>query len=209
MKHYHIQVSINGLISFDTPVTTFFNTPFPGFLANFFVIAPFWDDVNTNNGGTISYEIHTGDSDSLEYVSSYIRNRTGSNFEGYWMMVILWDQVPPFSFFGSSDDVRLYKTVPQRSIYIIFYCLQVNTFQAVLITDSDQNTYAIFIYECGLMEWDNFATIGYNAGPEHYDNHDPSGNEIACVNFPSNNFSNVFYQLHEAEPLPIVPRKTL
>lgn len=70
--------------------------------------------------------------------------------------------------------------------------------------DSNQNTYAIFIYECGLLEWDNTATIGYNS-PDHYDNHDPSGLDIACINFPNNNFSNVFYHLHQAEPLPIEP----
>ena len=75
--------------------------------------------------------------------------------------------------------------------------------------DSNQNTYAIFIYECGLLEWDNFATIGYNAGPEHLDNHDPSNLDIACVNYPANNFSNVFYQLHEAEPLPIQEGKPM
>lgn len=57
------------------------------------------------------------------------------------------------------------------------------------------------------MQWDNFATIGYNAGPDHYDNHDPSSSAVACVNYPANNFSNVFYQLHEAEPLPTEPGK--
>ena len=69
--------------------------------------------------------------------------------------------------------------------------------------DSNYNSYAIFIYECGLMEWDNFATIGYNAGPDHFDNHDPSNLDVACVNYPPNNFSNVFYQLHDAPPLPV------
>lgn len=73
--------------------------------------------------------------------------------------------------------------------------------------DSDQNSYAIFTYECGLLQWDNGATIGYNAGPEHFDNHDPSSSDVACVNHPASNISNVFYTLHEAEPLPTVDRK--
>ena len=78
-----------------------------------------------------------------------------------------------------------------------------------MITDAQQNTYAVFIYQCGLMQWDNGATIGYNAGPDHFDNHHPSTSDIACVNYPNSNFSNVFYTLHEAEPLPTVPGKTL
>ena len=57
------------------------------------------------------------------------------------------------------------------------------------------------------MQWDNFATIGYNAGPEHFDNHDPSSRDIACSSLPDSNFTNVFYSLHEAEPLPEEPRK--
>ena len=73
--------------------------------------------------------------------------------------------------------------------------------------DDQSNSYAIFIYECGLLQWDSSATIGYNAGPEHYDNHDPSSNAVACVNYPANNFSNVFYTLHEADPLPTAERE--
>ena len=85
------------------------------------------------------------------------------------------------------------------------FTLQENTFQAVLITDTNQNTYAIFIYECGLMEWDNGATIGYAAGTEHYDNHYPSSSNIACENILTDNITNVFYSLHAAEPLPTEP----
>ena len=55
------------------------------------------------------------------------------------------------------------------------------------------------------MQWDNTATIGYNAGPDHHDNHDPSSSDIACANSETNNFTNVYYRLHEAEPLPIEP----
>ena len=55
------------------------------------------------------------------------------------------------------------------------------------------------------MEWDNGATIGYTASTEHYDNHNPSSSDIACVNIPSDNVTNVFYTLHEAEPLATEP----
>ena len=97
------QISTNGLISFDISIPFFFNFPFPGFLANFYVIAPFWDDINTNNGGTISYEIHQGDSSAMQTVSAYVSAQTGEDFTGYWMMVVLWSEVPPF--FATTSDV--------------------------------------------------------------------------------------------------------
>ena len=95
---------INGLISFGNPFPTFFNQIFPGGVSTQFLIAPFWDDVNTNDGGTISYEIHTS-GDVLQSVSQYVEAQIDADFEGYWMMVVFWDQVPPFSFFGTTDAV--------------------------------------------------------------------------------------------------------
>ena len=100
-----VQVMINGLISFGSPYPTFFNQPFPG-PDTLLLIAPFWDDVNTNDGGTISYEIHTS-GDSLQLVSGYVSSQIGEVYEGYWMMVIFWDQVPPFSFFTAASEVSL------------------------------------------------------------------------------------------------------
>ena len=103
----------NGLISFDNPLTTFFNQQFPGGVSTLFLIAPFWDDVNTNDGGTISYEIHTSGS-VLQSVSDYVQNQINTDFEGYWMMVVFWDRVAPFSFFATttqvSADVGIYST---------------------------------------------------------------------------------------------------
>lgn len=50
------------------------------------------------------------------------------------------------------------------------------------------------------MNWDNGATIGYNAGGDPYDNHDPSSSDVACVNSPDSDWSNVIYQLSEDTP---------
>lgn len=104
----------NGLISFDDPWTSFFNVPFPGFLSARYLIAPFWDDANTNDGGTISYEIHTSGT-TLDMVSQYVQQKTNNtDFEGYWMMVVLWDRVPPFSFFTATSDVSDNVTMEMR-----------------------------------------------------------------------------------------------
>lgn len=99
----------NGLISFSQPFPTFFNQPFPGFggsLSNQFLVAPFWDDINTLDGGTISYELHTSGG-TLEMVSQYVSDKTNTTFEGHWMLVVFWDSVPPFSFFTSSSQVSV------------------------------------------------------------------------------------------------------
>ena len=50
------------------------------------------------------------------------------------------------------------------------------------------------------MGWDNGATIGYSAGGDPYDNHDPSSSDIACVNSPDSDWSNVVYQISSATP---------
>ena len=98
------QVVTNGLISFDIPYTFWFNQPFPGFVSSLYLIAPFWDDVDIrSDSGTISYEIHTS-GEVLYNVSEYIRQRTDTDFEGYWMMVVFWDSVHQY-FWSTSDDV--------------------------------------------------------------------------------------------------------
>lgn len=50
------------------------------------------------------------------------------------------------------------------------------------------------------MEWDNTVTIGYSAGGDPYDNYDPSTSEIACLNTPYSNITNVIYRLSDADP---------
>ena len=85
--------------------------------------------------------------------------------------------------------------------YCTFWCLQTNTFQAVLVTDGT-NSFAIFIYLCGDLDWTGGpggATIGYTASTEMFKNHRLSGspfiNSIACLNNPHNQFFTVVYAL--------------
>ena len=76
--------------------------------------------------------------------------------------------------------------------------MQTNTFQGTLITDGIES-YAVFTYKCGLMEWTfNGATIGYNADGDYYQNHPNTGSlfahEIACLN-PDSVWNNVVYKI--------------
>ena len=50
------------------------------------------------------------------------------------------------------------------------------------------------------MEWDNNANIGYSAGGDPYDNHDPSSSDVACVNSPDSDWSNAVYQISSSTP---------
>ena len=81
--------------------------------------------------------------------------------------------------------------------YDIFVTLQENTFQVILITDGTYS-YTIFTYLCGLLEWDNGVTIGFNAASEIYENFIPSSSAVACLNIPYSVWSNVVYRLSAA-----------
>ena len=50
------------------------------------------------------------------------------------------------------------------------------------------------------MEWDNGVTIGYSDGADFFLNNIPSTSEVACLNLPVSNFSNVIYRLSSADP---------
>lgn len=84
-------------------------------------------------------------------------------------------------------------------LIIVLVLLQENTFQAILITDGNYS-YAVFTYNCDLMEWDNGVTIGFGAGTEIYANHDPSTSAVACLNRPETDWSNIVYLLSNDDP---------
>ena len=70
-----------------------------------------------------------------------------------------------------------------------------NTFQGILITDGT-DSYAVFIYECGGMEWGG-GVIGWQASPSHYASHsrsaDSQNSNIGCLY--SSSYSAVVYKL--------------
>ena len=73
-----------------------------------------------------------------------------------------------------------------------------------MITDGAQS-FAIFTYRCGYLEWSSPATIGINAPPDGYYNHPLTGtvvspDEIACVHMLSE-LNNVII---DTEPNPVI-----
>lgn len=89
--------------------------------------------------------------------------------------------------------------------------LQENTFQAIAITNGMQS-YAVYTYQCDLMEWPGTATIGYNGGPNFFENHPYSGRpdaqRVACVYLPDSNWSNLVYNITASDVTISIPQPT-
>lgn len=85
------------------------------------------------------------------------------------------------------------------SMCLVLLLTQSNSYQAVLITDGANKSFAIFTFKCGALRWaGERSTIGFNAGGEYYANHPLSGqpfsNAIACLNNVSI-WNNIVYDL--------------
>ena len=85
----------------------------------------------------------------------------------------------------------------------MFYPLQTNSYQVVIVTDGVES-YAVFTYKCGELNWSSIlgsAAVGYSAGNNSFANHPLSQssnvNSIACLNSPSP-WSNVIYHLTQS-----------
>lgn len=106
-----LQVATNGLLSFGSAYGSFFNQPFPGSstIFNRYLVAPFWDDVDTRyaDGGEISYEVHQSGY-YLDRVNYFLRRNRPSRFEGTWMMVAYWDGVNPYFGLFNTEVKRWY-----------------------------------------------------------------------------------------------------
>ena len=60
-------------------------------------MAPFFTDIDIRLGGQIDYEIHTVTTSQsiLSEVNSLINEYTQTEFNGEWLLVATWDNVPP------------------------------------------------------------------------------------------------------------------
>ena len=185
------QVGSNGIISFDSQYNDFDNIPFP--VEYRYLVAPFWDDADTSGGnGVISYQEY-GSGYFLEHVSSFVRKQSPSSFHGTWMTVIYWDAVHPYR---ATDNIEVGKDI---KLILLITKMQENTYQAILITDGTYS-YAVFTYKCGLLEWGEGATIGFNAPGGFYHNHELSFPGIDCVNHQNSTWSNIVYLLSNFTP---------
>ncbi|XP_030838223.1 sushi domain-containing protein 2-like, partial [Strongylocentrotus purpuratus] len=141
-----MQVNNNGVISFLVSVSQFTPDPFP-LDDGRRLLTPFWADIDTRNGGTLSYRqvLRYAQNDGIFLAAdgiiraSFVDMR---DFVSSWMYIATWDSV---SFYGASDtSIR-------------------NSFQAVMVTNG-RYSFAIFNY--GDINWTTGtgAQVGFNAG---------------------------------------------
>eukprot|EP00057_Strongylocentrotus_purpuratus_P021270 XP_011675744.1 PREDICTED: alpha-tectorin-like [Strongylocentrotus purpuratus] len=141
--HTSLFVNNNGVISFLERVPQYTPDPFPLALGRR-LLTPFWADVDTTNGGTLSYRqvlrFAQNDATFLE-ADGVIRAQFVDmrDFVSSWMYIATWDKV---AFFLASDtSIR-------------------NSFQAVMVTDG-RYSFAIFNY--GDINWTTGAASGGNS----------------------------------------------
>lgn len=71
---------------------------------NEYLIAPFWADVDIENGvGNIRYQVYTSGSTEIDAINSFISSEEGFNFTACWMLIAEWDHVSTFG--GSASQV--------------------------------------------------------------------------------------------------------
>ena len=97
-----MQVGSNGIISFGRVYNNGTNEEFTRLLTGKYLVAPFWDDINISDGGTISYETFESGY-YLEQVNAYIQRQRQNAFQGTWMMNVYYKEVAPYSESGEKS----------------------------------------------------------------------------------------------------------
>ena len=84
--------------------------------------------------------------------------------------------------------------------------MQANTFQGIVITNGYQS-YTIFTYHCGSLQWSGNAVIGFKATENLFQIHQLSGSDanlIACQKSPRSLWNNLIYSLCKYYKLNVV-----
>lgn len=118
---YYLQkVGTDGWISFGRTINDSSPEIFPTTTAEVFwtfIVAPFWSNLDTTQGGNVSWEIHnaTLSSDDVTRVNDFIHDEYGDmEFNGTWMIIGFWEDVTPS---GESSPVSCHYIQ-----FILFYC---------------------------------------------------------------------------------------
>ncbi|XP_073244634.1 uncharacterized protein [Porites lutea] len=102
-NHDSLFVNTNGVVSFLVAVSQFTPDPFPlGDQRR--LISPFWGDVDTRKGGTVSYREST-DTLLLQRATADIRRAfvIHQKFTATWIFIVTWDRV---AFYGASGGMQ-------------------------------------------------------------------------------------------------------
>jgi nidogen (entactin) len=130
-------VNTNGVISFLFPTQDFVPIKFPALNP---LIAPFWTDLTTLNGGKIFYRESTNIND-LKQAKILTTSAGFTSFDPTRVFIITWDKVPAYGISSANST---------------------NTFQTV-IAISETSTFLNFNYD-SLQIFSKSITIGGNMG---------------------------------------------
>ena len=109
-----MQISSNGLMSFNRSVNFFNPVLFPNSISYQYLVAPFWADHDPRPSGKISYETFANNSEIVSVVSRFIRQQTGVNFDGSWMLLVNWEEVAEYR---ADDDRVSYYLFDRKNLY--------------------------------------------------------------------------------------------
>ena len=193
IKVSYAQVSTNGLISFGTSYNAYSPSPFPIQVP---VVAAYWTDIHTSNGGVIFNILNAT---FLQNINNLISSQVGISFTGTFALRVRWDNVCPYSNQSCINvSIITWTTYSENNLYYP----QTNTFEAVLVTNGTLS-YTILTYRCGDLNWASSDTvIGFSASQCFYANNSYSGpnvNDIACANQLMDGSNSVVYQISGGE----------
>ena len=72
-----------------------------------YLVTPFWDDVDIQVVGDISYQVYLTGNPLLDTVNTIISNEENINFSGHWMLVAEWNSVPAYDSSPNQVDTIL------------------------------------------------------------------------------------------------------
>jgi len=101
-----LQVSTNGLISFQSPYSSHIPNQFTSTFGNIVIVAPFWADFNPSANGAVFYRTTSEElvlNQAAEMITSIDKNF--SSYHPTLAIVATWYRVPLFG--GGSNRVRL------------------------------------------------------------------------------------------------------
>ncbi|XP_061173565.1 sushi, nidogen and EGF-like domain-containing protein 1 [Saccostrea echinata] len=160
-----IYVNNNGDVTFEAPLRQFTSQPFP-INGSHRIIAPFWTDIDTRQGGKLWYR-NTTDSSILQRGTNKINSLFPDivNFTATWMMITTWEDVAAYGCSATSGIT----------------CQQWNTFQLVLINDG---VYSFVVFNYNKINWTMSAQVGFNAGDGENYYSVPGSMTSAMLNLP-------------------------
>ena len=130
-----MQVNENGLVSFSTEISIFYNVQFP---MEYPIIAPFYADIDTRGVGQVYWRA-SREPEDLSRAANLVRQYYQTEFQPKEIVVITWDQV---GYFDNMTDKVIFLLF---DFYKVEYCRQTwcNSSWPVMEKQAFQSSYIL------------------------------------------------------------------